>query len=92
MKNNITHVKKYSCEEPLCIVIVIPQSTSSRFQDKKNYFQTYPAGFVYLRYLLEKGEEESMKLTSHNLVETKWLFIKVVGLVFNMGKVLLKCG
>ena len=71
MKNNITHVKKYGCEEPLCIAIVIPQSKSSRFQDKKNYFQTYPAGFVYLPYLLEKGEEESKKLTSHNLVETR---------------------
>ena len=74
-----------------CVLIIIQQLKSLKFQTKENYFQTHAAGFFRLPYLVEKGEKVSKKFKSYNSIDTKQLLIKQVGLFFKMRKVLLKC-
>ena len=49
------------------------------------------SGFVCIPHLLEQGEKVLNKFTSHNSIETRQLLIKEVGLIFDIGNVLLKC-
>ena len=54
-----------------CVLIIIQQLKSLKFQSKENYFQTHAAGFVRLPYLVEKGEKVSKRFTSYYSIETR---------------------
>ena len=54
-----------------CVLIIIQQLKSLKFQTKENYFQTPAAGFVPLPYLVEKGEKVPKRFKSYNSLETK---------------------
>ena len=54
-----------------CVLIIIQQLKSLKFQSKENYFQTHAAGFVRLSYLVDKGEKVSKRFTSYYSIETK---------------------
>ena len=54
-----------------CVLIIIQQLRSLKFQSKEDYFQTHAAGFVRLPYLVEKGEKVSKRFTSYYLSETR---------------------
>ena len=53
-----------------CVLIIIRQLNSLKFQNKENYFQTHIAGFIQLLHSQEKNEKLSKKSTSHKCVET----------------------
>ena len=54
-----------------CVLIIIQQLKSLKFQSKENYFQTHAAGFVRLSYLVDKGEKVSKRFTSYYSIESK---------------------
>ena len=54
-----------------CVLIIIQQLKSLKFQSKENYFQTHAAGIVCLLYLVEKGERVLKRLTSYYSIETR---------------------
>ena len=53
-----------------CVLIIIRQLKSLKFQDKENCFQTHIAGFIQLPHSQEKNEKLSKKSTSRKCLET----------------------
>ena len=74
-----------------CVLMIIRQLKSLKFQSKENHFQTDASGFVRLLHLVEKGEKVSKRFKSYYSIEIRELLVKEVGLFFIMGKVLSKC-
>ena len=64
---------------------------SLKFENKENYFQTYAAGFVCSPYLVEKEQKVSSRFTSYYSIDASQVLVREVDLVFNMGRVLMKC-
>ena len=54
-----------------CVLIIIGELMSLKFQGKENYFQTHAAGFVRLPCLIEKGGKISKRFTSYYSIETR---------------------
>ena len=54
-----------------CVLIIIEQLKSLKFQSKVNYFETHAAGFVRLPYIVEKGKKVSKRFTSYYSIETR---------------------
>ena len=54
-----------------CVLIIIQQLKSLKFQSEENYFETHAAGFVRLPDLVEKGEKVSKRFTSYYSIETR---------------------
>ena len=54
-----------------CVLIIIRQLKSLKFQSKENYFQTHAAGFVRLSYLVEKDEKVSKRFIRLFIIRLK---------------------
>ena len=54
-----------------CLLIIIRQLKSLKFQNKENHFQTHAAGFVRSPCLVQKGEKVSKRFASYYSIETK---------------------
>ena len=54
-----------------CVLTIIQQLKSLKFQSKENCFETHAAGFVRLPYIVEKDKKVSKRFPSYYSIDTR---------------------
>ena len=54
-----------------CVLTIIQQLKSLKFQSKENCFETHAAGFVCLPYIVEKDKKVSKRFPSYYSIDTR---------------------